>query len=107
MVTGGTRGIGYAIARCLARDGHNLILGYASNAEAACDASEKLQKDFGVTVIWCVCVCMCVCVLYVSTFMSMYVCMYACICMLYVPTFTSIYLRMYACSFTCVYVRRF
>ncbi|XP_020916347.1 peroxisomal trans-2-enoyl-CoA reductase [Exaiptasia diaphana] len=35
LITGGTRGIGYGIAKKLAESGHDMILGYSSNHERA------------------------------------------------------------------------
>ncbi|XP_070555090.1 enoyl-[acyl-carrier-protein] reductase [NADPH] FabL-like [Ptychodera flava] len=50
VVTGGTRGIGFAIARKLAENGHNLVLGYNSNDDAASEAKKALEEEFGVQV---------------------------------------------------------
>jgi NAD(P)-dependent dehydrogenase (short-subunit alcohol dehydrogenase family) len=41
----GTRGIGLAIARCLARDGFNLVLGYNSNSERAKKEASAIEED--------------------------------------------------------------
>jgi NAD(P)-dependent dehydrogenase (short-subunit alcohol dehydrogenase family) len=50
LVAGGTRGIGLAISRELAREGFNLILGYSSNHHAADLAKKELEK-YNVKVI--------------------------------------------------------
>jgi NAD(P)-dependent dehydrogenase (short-subunit alcohol dehydrogenase family) len=44
LVAGGTRGIGLAISRHLAKDGFNLILGYNSHHHAAQLAKQELEK---------------------------------------------------------------
>lgn len=53
MITGGTRGIGLGIAKCLARDGYHLVLGYHVNHTAAELARESIEKEYGVKVICC------------------------------------------------------
>ena len=51
LITGGTRGIGLGIAKCMARDGYNLVLGYHANQAAAQLAQESIEKEFNVKVV--------------------------------------------------------
>lgn len=50
LITGGTKGIGNAVATCLGKAGYNLILTYASDSQAAEQAAEDLRKQFDVQV---------------------------------------------------------
>ena len=50
LITGGTKGIGKAVASCLAKAGHNLLLTYASDESEAIRAVNGLQQQFGVEV---------------------------------------------------------
>jgi 3-oxoacyl-[acyl-carrier protein] reductase len=52
LVTGGSRGIGAAIATALARAGHPVYLNYRSNAEAA-EATRRGIEAAGGTVVLC------------------------------------------------------
>ncbi|MFC6150048.1 MULTISPECIES: SDR family NAD(P)-dependent oxidoreductase [Mumia] len=51
VVTGGTRGIGAAIARRLAQAGHTLVLGYARDDDAAYALRDELTSTTDVTVV--------------------------------------------------------
>ena len=44
-------GIGLGIAKCLARDGYELVLGYSSDSEAAEKTKAELEKEHGIKVV--------------------------------------------------------
>merc|ERR1712131_518888 len=48
IVTGGSRGIGRGISRCLAKSGHNIILTYNSNVDAANENKAFIEENFSV-----------------------------------------------------------
>ena len=50
LITGGTKGIGRAVANCLAKAGYQLILTYASDTLAAEATSAALRQAYGVNV---------------------------------------------------------
>lgn len=50
LITGGTKGIGKAVASCLGKAGYNLVLTYASEAELANEVSKELQQQYGIHV---------------------------------------------------------
>lgn len=50
IVTGGSRGIGRAVAMRLAKDGMNLVINYRGNSAAA-EETERLSRELGVEVL--------------------------------------------------------
>lgn len=50
LITGGTKGIGKAVAFCLGKAGYNLILTYASAADVADQVVTDMQQKLGVKV---------------------------------------------------------
>lgn len=50
LITGGTKGIGKAVASCLGEVGYNLVLTYASDKESAASTERELTDRFGVKV---------------------------------------------------------
>ena len=51
IVTGGSRGIGAATARCLTRDGWAVAINYRENAAAAEELAAELGRDGGETML--------------------------------------------------------
>lgn len=50
LITGGTKGIGYAVAECLGKEGYDLLLTYASDEQKALEAAEKLTQQNNIQV---------------------------------------------------------
>ena len=48
LITGGTKGIGKAVAECLAGAGYNVVLTYASDTAGAGRTAQGLQQSYGV-----------------------------------------------------------
>jgi 3-oxoacyl-[acyl-carrier protein] reductase len=55
LVTGSTRGIGWATARALARDGMTVVVCGRASAEAAEEHAAQLRSEFGVEAIGLAC----------------------------------------------------
>ena len=51
LVTGGSRGIGRAIALRLASDGHAIAVNYAANAAAADEVVEMIAANGGTAIV--------------------------------------------------------
>ena len=51
LITGGTKGIGKAVAACLGKAGYNLVLTYGSDEAAAERVSEELCRMYGVRAL--------------------------------------------------------
>jgi short-subunit dehydrogenase len=49
LITGGTSGIGYELAKCFARDGYNLVI-VARSKEGLQASADDLKKEFGIDV---------------------------------------------------------
>ena len=50
FITGGTKGIGKAVAECLARSGYQLLLTFASDTQRAEEVRTELESLYGVSV---------------------------------------------------------
>ena len=48
LITGGTKGIGFAVAKCLAKMGYDLLLTYASDTHIARKACEMLCAEYPI-----------------------------------------------------------
>jgi 3-oxoacyl-[acyl-carrier protein] reductase len=51
LITGGTKGIGRAVAEGLAKSGYNLILTYSSDTVAACKTCSELIEAYGIDAV--------------------------------------------------------
>ena len=51
LITGGSRGIGFATAKVFAKNGYNIIINYASNDARANIAKKEIEDEFDVGVL--------------------------------------------------------
>lgn len=51
LITGGTRGIGEAIAREFAKKGYNLIINYVNSKEKAEKLKNELEEKYNIKVL--------------------------------------------------------
>lgn len=51
LITGGSRGLGKAIAEKFAAEGAHLVINYASNRDVADNVADDLSKRFGITCV--------------------------------------------------------
>ena len=51
LITGGTKGIGFSVAKCLGNMGYNLILTYAADTITADKSSEFLCNEYGIDTL--------------------------------------------------------
>ena len=51
LITGGTKGIGKSVARCLGKMGYNLILTYATDTITALQSCTALHNAFNTDVV--------------------------------------------------------
>ena len=47
LVTGGSRGIGSGIAKCLARDGYDVVITYATAKEEGEQVVREIEEEYG------------------------------------------------------------
>lgn len=50
LITGGTKGIGKAVASCLAKAGYNLLLTYSSDTSSAEQIQKELAEQYGIKI---------------------------------------------------------
>ena len=50
LITGGTKGIGYSVAKCLGKAGYNLLLTYGSDTATAQGSCSELREECNVDV---------------------------------------------------------
>ena len=51
LITGGSRGIGFATAEVFAKNGYNIVINYANNEERAIEAKKEIEEKYNVEVM--------------------------------------------------------